>query len=220
MAHCRIRPSSVSRRGGVTARGWANAPESGVSSVRGLVSLLLLVLGACAVTPQVDVVRDPGAAFNRFATFMFHAPLHTDRASGEGTVLSQRLRALAERELTARGCKPVTADADLEINFFVETRERIESVADDEWGFHYGYWGQPFGYWSGYRDPRVRQYTLGTLHLDVVDTARRQLVWEAVASDRVTTGLEFDDGDLDRAVVRMFEEFPRCGTATPASATQ
>ncbi len=215
MAHCRIRPSSVSERGRLVAS------EHGVSSVRSLVSLLVLVLGACAVTPQVDVVRDPGAAFSRFATFMFHAPLHTDRSSGEGTVLSQRLRVLAERELTARGCKPVAADADLEINFFVETRERIESVADDEWGFHYGYWGQPFGYWSGYRDPRVRQYTLGTLHLDVVDTARRQLVWEAVASDRVTTGLGFDEEDLERAVVRMLEDFPRCGAATtPASAAR
>ena len=103
MAHCRIRPSSVSERGRLAAS------EHGVSSVRSLVSLLVLVLGACAVTPQVDVVRDPGAAFSRFATFMFHTPLHTDRSSGEGTVLSQRLRVLAERELTARGCKPVAA---------------------------------------------------------------------------------------------------------------
>lgn len=190
----------------------------GASGVRSLVSLLVLVLGACAVTPQVDVVRDPGAAFSRYATFMFHEPLHTDRPSGEGTVLSQRLRALAERELTARGCRSVAADADLEINFFVETRERLESVADDEWGFHYGYWGQPFGYWSAYRDPRLRQFTLGTLHLDVVDTARRQLVWEAVASDRVTTGLGFDDKDVERAVVRMFKAFPRCGTTSEPAA--
>ncbi|MGA1675005.1 MAG: DUF4136 domain-containing protein [Pseudomonadales bacterium] len=194
----------------------SNSTEHGASSLRSLVSLALLVLGACAVTPQVDVVRDPAAAFQEYATFMFHTPLHTDRPSGEGTVLSQRLRALAERELAARGCGQVSDGADLEVNFFVETRERIESVPDDEWGFHYGYWGQPFGYWYGYRDPRLRQYTVGTLHLDVVDTARRQLVWEAVASDRVTTGLSFDDADLDRAVTRMFESFPRCrGLAPP-----
>ncbi|MFM8356517.1 MAG: DUF4136 domain-containing protein, partial [Gammaproteobacteria bacterium] len=127
-----------------------------------------------------------------------------------GTVLSERLRSLAARELAARGCRRVDGEADLEVNFFIETERRVESVPDDEWGFQYGYWNYPFGYWAGYRDLWIRDYSVGTLHLDVVDVSRRQLVWEAAAADRITSSLEYDDAVIARAVARMFADFPAC----------
>ena len=45
--------------------------------------------------------------------------------------------------------------------------------------------------WGGYRT-EVRQYTQGTLAIDLVDAAQNILVWEGVAQQRVgrsTTGL-------------------------------
>lgn len=173
-------------------------------------ALLTAVLFGCAGTPRVDVVSDPGLVPGRHATYRFHEPLHTDRETGEGTVLSQRLRSLAARELAARGCKRVDGDADLEVNFFTEVERRVESVPDDDWGFHTGYWNYPFGYWAGYRELRIRHYSVGTLHLDVVDVTRRQLVWEAAAADRLTSTFDYDDADLAQAVARMFADFPAC----------
>lgn len=179
-------------------------------SAAGAAALLAAALSGCASTPRVDVVSDPSLVPGRHATYRFHEPLHTDRESGEGTVLSQRLRSLAARELAARGCRRVDGDADLEVNFFTEMERRFESVPDDDWGFHYGYWNYPFGYWAGYRELRIRDYSVGTLHLDVVDVAGRQLVWEAAAADRVTSAFEYDDADIARAVARMFADFPAC----------
>lgn len=174
----------------------------------GLLGALLLVVAACAATPQVDVTSDPNADFGRYATFTFHEPLHTDRESGVGTVLSQLLRSLAMTELENRGYVYVTENADLEVNFFVETREKLESVPDPEWGMHYGYWNYPYGVWTGYGGERIRQYTVGTLHLDVVDLARKQLVWEAVAVGRVKTDFSYEQEDVRRAMVEMFAGFP------------
>jgi len=169
---------------------------------------LLLLLVACAATPRVDVASDPGLGAARYATYTFHEPLHTDRESGESTVLSQLLRNLARTEMDSRGYTYVEQDADLEINFFVETREKLESVPDADWGMHYGYWRYPYGVWGGYGTERIRQYTVGTLHLDIVDLARKQLVWEAIAEGRVRNDFSYEQDDVRKAMAEMFAEFP------------
>jgi hypothetical protein len=168
----------------------------------------MFLVAACATAPRVDVARDPNAEFARYATFTFHEPLHTDRESGVGTVLSQLLRSLAMTEMESRGYRYVQENADLEINFFVETREKLESVPDPAWGVHYGYWNYPYGVWTGYGPERIRQYTVGTLHLDIVDVARKQLVWEAIAVGRVKTDFSYEQDDVRKALVEMFAGLP------------
>jgi hypothetical protein len=173
-----------------------------------LATVCLLLLAGCASTPRVDIASDPNAEFGRYETFTFHEPLHTDRESGVGTVLSQLLRSLTLVEMERRGYEYVERDADLEINFFVENREKIESYPDPARGMHYGYWNHPYGVWSGYGSERIRQYTIGTLHLDIVDLARKQLVWEAIAVDRVKTDFSYEQDDVRKAMVEMFAGFP------------
>ena len=49
----------------------------------------------------------------------------------------------------------------------------------------------------------------GTLVVDVVDAARRQMVWEGLALGRVTQTSAQDLAPvLDRVVAEMFQEFP------------
>lgn len=170
----------------------------------------VLVLSGCASTPRVDVASDPAAEFTRYATFTFHEPLHTDRESGVSTVLSQSLRRITLAEMQSRGYEYVeaSANADLEVNFFVEHREKVESYPDGSWGMHYGYWGYPYGVWSGYSSPRIRQYTVGTLHLDIVDLDRKQLIWEAIAEGRVQSDYTYEQDDVEKAIVEMFAKFP------------
>ena len=177
-------------------------------SVVATILFLALLVGACASTPRVDVARDPEADFSRYTTFSFHTPLGTDRDSGTRTVLSQQLQNLTRAELESRGDRYVVADADLELDFFVETRERIESVPDPRMGMHYGYWRYPWSVWSGYEPERIRQYTIGTLHVDVVDVARKQLIWEAIAEGRVRSDFSYEQDDVRKAIAEMFEAFP------------
>jgi hypothetical protein len=174
----------------------------------GMLAFGLLLVAACATTPRVDIASDPNAEFARYTTFTFHEPLHTDRESGVGTVLSQLLRSVTMTEMQSRGYRYVKSDADLEVNFFVETQEKIESYPDAGWGAHYGYWRYPYGVWTDYGSERIRQYTVGTLHLDIVDLARRQLVWEAIAVGRVKSDFSYQQDDVRKAMVEMFAGFP------------
>jgi deoxyribodipyrimidine photolyase len=63
--------------------------------------------------------------------------------------------------------------------------------------------------WPTYQQTEIRQYTKGTLGIDIVDAARRQLVWEGFALGRVTQRTTDNLGPvLDAAVVDIFREFP------------
>jgi Domain of unknown function (DUF4136) len=180
-----------------------------------ILATMVLLLAACATTPQVSVVGDPQAEFARYATYSFAKPLGTDRETGISTVLSNLLRSLARTELESRGFSYVETGGDLEVNFFVETKEKIESHYDPGWGMHYGYWNYPYGVWADYDHTHIHQYTVGTLHLDIVDLARKQLIWEAIAQGRVKTDFTYEQDDVRAAMAEMFTGFPRRTAAAP-----
>ena len=60
----------------------------------------------------------------------------------------------------------------------------------------------------------VTQYKEGTLNIDVVDAARRQLVWEGVVTDSVTQKtLDNVQAAVDTAVAAAFSKYPVPGPA-------
>jgi hypothetical protein len=186
------------------SRGFSRIPPAG----RLLFAGVLLGLGACAAIPRVDVARDPQARFDRYDTFTFHQPLGTDREDGTVTILSQALRQAARAELESLGYRYVDGAADLEVNFFVETREVLESRRPSI-GVSYGVFHRNYGVWADYGTD-LRQVTEGSLHVDVVDVEREQLVWEAVVRERlVDSGFVFDPEEVEQAVSQAFARFPR-----------
>lgn len=72
-------------------------------------------------------------------------------------------------------------------NAAVKSSEKTDvstmSVPDPYFGYRYGRYSP----WVGYnQETVVRQYTEGTLTVDPVDRARKQLVWSGAAFGRVT----------------------------------
>ena len=62
----------------------------------------------------------------------------------------------------------------------------------------------------------IVQRTEGSLAVDVVDRARNELVWEAVATKAVSNSTRNNQQQvLDDAVARMFQQFPIMGTPAP-----
>ena len=71
--------------------------------------------------------------------------------------------------------------------------------------------------WDGY-ETEGTQYTEGTLHIDLIETRRKQLVWEGVAIGRIRPP---DREQLDKRVAvvvdEIFQKFPCWGAAAPVS---
>lgn len=179
------------------------------------------LIAGCASGPQVHAEFDPGADFSRYASFGFVEALGTDR-NGYQTMVSQYLKEAARREMEARGLRYVAADPDLLLNFNARLGEKVRVTGmGPYYGMgYYGYRGGLYGTWPMYpADTWVSNYNEGTLNIDVVDRARRQMIWEGVAVDTVTEKTtENLKASIDAAVAAVFAKFPLAPKApAPAS---
>ncbi|GMW05278.1 MAG: DUF4136 domain-containing protein [Gammaproteobacteria bacterium] len=194
-------------------------PPRNPSAIGLFLVVATLLLSACASGPQVRASAAPEVDFSAFHTFAFLEPLSTDRA-GFHTLVSQQLAFSTQRELEVRGLQFVAdpARADLLINFYVDAvdRFRVRSTTN-RWNGP-TYWNHRTGFydpWRGHRNwPQhstltVDEFTEGLLNVDVIDARRNMLVWEGLATKRLTQRTLNDFGPaLDNAVHHIFREFP------------
>ncbi len=177
----------------------------------GVVAVAVL-LSACASGPQVRVNLDKSAEFSQYKTFGFADPLGTDRG-GYQSIVSQHLKDATRQELQARGLRYEAASPQLLVNFSASLNEkmRVMSTPSPMLGLgYYGYRAGMYTAWPLYAEQQtVTQYTEGTLNIDVVDAARKQLVWEGVVTDSVTQkDLDQLKTSIDLAVKAAFAKYP------------
>lgn len=110
-----------------------------------------------------------------------------------------------ERQLASRGLELISGDReepDLLIHYHAAVNERIDVNRVDR---AYGYCR------SGDCPPDTVWYEAGTLLLDFVDARSQMLVWRVWAQNDVERMLHDPDamaGIIDRAVVKMFQQYP------------
>ena len=175
------------------------------------IGLLATALAGCSTGPQVRADYDHSTNFALYRTFGYITPLGTD-VDGYSTLITQRLKAATQRELEARGYRYDDAHPDLLVNFSAKLENKIDvqPVMAPPVGY-YGYRAAAFyGAWPAYGfQNNVDQYTQGTLNIDLVDAARKQLVWEGVAVGRVTNDkLANPAPAIDNAVKEIFAKYP------------
>ncbi len=169
------------------------------------VTVLALLLASCASTPRVMTNTNPDADFTRFATYNFMQPLGTDR-SGVRTPISSMLMEAMSAEMRSRGYRR-SDNPDLLINFFVVTEERMDVRQVPSAGSFHGYRRNRYRTWPSYRT-EVRQYTRGTLAIDMVDAAHNLLVWEGVAQQRIgRSATGFSQEETNEVIGHVMAEF-------------
>ncbi len=99
------------------------------------------------------------------------------------------------------------------INFNVNVVDKSEIYSTPSTGMGYGYYGYRsgmYGGWAGYPpEIETRNYRQGTLGIDVVDAARKALVWQGIAEARVTKKMRENPGNtLDTIVTEILASFP------------
>jgi len=175
-----------------------------------------LVAAGCASGPQIRTERDRTVDFSQYNTFGFASPLGTDR-EGYQTIVSQHLKAATQRELEARGLRLVEDSPQLLVNFSGRLNDRLLTTTMPSTGIMVGagtgYYRYRTGFyttWPLYRSQTyVDSYREGTLNIDVIDAARKQMIWEGVAVDRVTEKtMDNLKPAIDEAVKAIFAKYP------------
>ena len=168
-----------------------------------------LLASACASGPKVRADADPSVNLSTYKTFGFFDQLSTDK-SKYSTMITSRLKDATRREMQRRGYEEGSTPQ-LLVNFStnVENRTNVQSTPSASAGF-YGYRAGMYGAWGGYpQDVHTTHYQEGTLAIDVVDAAKKQLVWQGVAQARLTKSMLENPGDtVDSVVTDIFAKYP------------
>jgi hypothetical protein len=178
---------------------------------KGLVAVALTamaLLAGCASTPSVRSDYDKSADFGSFHTFGF-----LEHGNEPKSLAIQTLEAAATREMEARGYK-LAAEPDLLVNFTgkLEDRTDVQSVPGPYYGPTWGYagwYGAPYGGWNYSSQVTTRHYQVGQLVMDIVDRAKRLVVFQAGIEKTVTKEmLNNREKALNTAVNNMFATYP------------
>ena len=187
-------------------------------------SAVVLIAAGCASGPDLRSDYDRSANFAEYETYRFY-----DDAGPGGSnyqdLFSQYVEAAIDKEMQARGYRKTESDPDLLINFnaILEDKTKITTSPAPMTGYGVGYYGYRGGFydpWYGYgyaQETHVSQYTQGTFNIDLVDAAKKKLVWECVGVGRVSEDkLDNLQQSVNEAVPKYFEKFPfRAGSGTP-----
>lgn len=165
---------------------------------------------ACSSGPRVITNSDPAADWSSFRSFGFFQPLGTDRGNVR-SIMSNQLIASTTRELEAAGFVRSDSNPDLLVNFFLATRDTIQTRPSTSASMHHS--RGRYRTWSGWSasmsTTEVVQRTEGTIAVDIVDRSRNQLVWEGAATKRVTDSTRRNqDQVLDDSIAEIFARFP------------
>lgn len=132
---------------------------------------------------------------------------------GGNTIVEKRVTIAVEKQLAEKGLFKDDASPSFRIAMHALTREHLDVTTWPSWG--YG-WHGPHG-WGGWSDHvEVTQYTEGTLVLDFVHPATRDLLWRGVARsviDSSTGSQEF----VDEVITKLLAEYPPAHGATPSA---
>lgn len=167
--------------------------------------LLLAAAGAagCASAPlTTDAEYDRTAKFAAYRTFM-----RADTRGIKSPVVKSHLEAAVDRQLETKGLVKREQGADLWVVLRPRLqREYREDPRDLPWNAGWGYGGSGTGSTMAF----AKEIPVGTLVVDIVDTARGKLVWRGTATSELDSEASAEKNLrlLDDAMRLMFRDFP------------
>jgi hypothetical protein len=175
--------------------------------------LTVMLLGGCSTAPRAVTGADSRADFSGHTTFNFARPLATE-ATGQPSALTQHMEQATLREMRSRGFRQTSNMPQLIINFSANTAQPVPAVPTPPRlvpAGYYAYRDGQYTVWPGYRDGNAAApYPPGTINIDVVDAASKQLVWEAVVPGAIPPGSpESLKASVDEAVKAAFAAYPK-----------
>lgn len=165
--------------------------------VLGVMNLMLCLFATASMAQSVQSDFDKSFNLSKLKTFNFaiqrrspNDPLAQDSLNNE------RIKEALESKLNVSGFRLENdANPDFAVAYYVTTKNKFD-LRD------YGY-SPPR--WFGGRDIRVDQYTEGTLTVDIIDSATKQLIWRGRASGAIE--LKDLDKKINKSVEKLVQQF-------------
>ncbi|MEM9077563.1 MAG: DUF4136 domain-containing protein [Bacteroidota bacterium] len=183
--------------------------------------LALVFLASCS-SVKVVTDYDKEANFNTFKTYAFYKT-GIDKAEISDLDKKRILKAI-DSEMAAKGFVK-SKQPDVLVSIFTKERERVD-VYNNNFGFGWGgfgwggfgwgggfynpwLFGPGFG-WGGGFGPNVSTRTEGSLYIDVIDTKKKELVWQGrgVGTLNNIKNIEKKEKRIKQFVAEILEKYP------------
>ena len=170
-----------------------------------------VLLGACASTPEAVVDHDPDFNFskvNRIAIVPLNRNVTPQTAISD--MEAGRINTSLSSALADRGMQTTTdfEAADMFLTWHLVTQERTDIRTYNTMSARYSRcWSCPP---STTQNVRVRQYTQGTMIVDLLDPGTGNSVWRSIFETRLGSNMTAEDrAELRETASRaLFAEFP------------
>jgi len=165
--------------------------------------LVITLLMTSCTSVRVVSDYDREADFNSYKSFAFYKT-GIDKAEISDLDKRRILRAI-ESELLAKGFTK-SENPDLLVSIFTKSREKINVYNNGFYG-GYGYgWGWSPWYYGGYN--QVSSSTEGSLYIDLIDAAKKELVWQGTGSGYLSQNMEKKEARIKEFVMKILEKYP------------
>ena len=167
-------------------------------TIRPVAILTALVLAGPALA-GVTVDFDKEADFTKLQTFAW-----MEGTPAKNELNQKRIVAAIGKELGLKGLKPAEGAPSVFVVAHVSTDEQVVMDSTSTGMYGHSYWG---GGW-GTTSVNVRTIPVGTLVVDLLDGATKNLLWRGVASDTMNPAPDKVEKKINQVVAKMFSKFP------------
>jgi hypothetical protein len=167
----------------------------------------LVLLTGCAPSIRVSQDWDPAAKLDGLHSWAWQPgyPKPTGDPRLDSDLLNERIRSALEAGLAAKGFTRAASPeaADFTVAYHVAIHEKLDARTMST---GYG----PYRGWMGSTRTVVDQYELGTLLVDFISPATKQVVWRGTAQSRIHERRDPQERQalIDRAVAELLAQFP------------
>lgn len=166
-----------------------------------LLLLAIALLSSCSSAKIISDV-DQGTDFSQYKTYVWSAvedPINTDYPQFDNSLNRKRWKNAIDQAMQQHGYKEVDRKGELEIDFHLQFEHNVvpQYNHQDEMGDQY----------ASIRSTSVYQYDRGTVTIHFVDTQKKQIVWQGIATKVIDISLlEKAEANIQKAVDRLFQK--------------
>ncbi len=162
-----------------------------------LVWAIALAFATAAFSQDVKTDYDHHANFERYHTYYWQSVKTDD------PLWQSRVQDAVDHALQAKSWQRVDSNGDVAVAAVGAVHNQREYQT-----FYDGFGGWRWGGFGREATTTVQNYQVGTVVVDLYDTQSKSLIWRGSASDTLSSKPEKNENKLDKAVDKMFKDFP------------
>ncbi|WP_067517542.1 DUF4136 domain-containing protein [Endozoicomonas ascidiicola] len=172
------------------------------------IAALILFVSGCAVKPDVSWDYNhqvDWAVLNSWAWFSASGDEKNNRIL---SLMAQRVHDQVSQDLAGKGLKQVPADkAQLWLGWGFTEKSKLQSQSYGG-GFYYAPYPWYMSNWPS--EVVVNSYEVGRLTLNVIDPTNRRVIWQGIASQRLTSDMSPEEQKeyISKSVDSLLAKFP------------